>query len=110
MRAGKLRHRITIEHDTADPEAPASNGTVTPNWAALHTNISAEVLQVAGGEQLRGGVQTQATTTHVVRLRYRAGISPKMRVVWGSITLGITRVWDVDGRTRETAIECESAV
>lgn len=105
MQAGKLRHRITIQHDTANPETPGLDGTVTPVWTALHTNLPAEVLAVAGGETLRNGVQVQATTTHVIRLRYLANISPEMRIAWGSLTLHISHVRDLDGRRRELFVE-----
>jgi head-tail adaptor len=109
MRAGQLRHRITVQQNTANAETPAADGTVTAVWAALYANISAEVIQVAGGEVLRGGIQVQATTTHAIRLRYRGDISPEMRIVWGALTLHVTRVWDADGRTRETLLEAEAA-
>jgi head-tail adaptor len=105
MQAGKLRHRITIQHDTADPETPGLDGTVTPSWAALHANLPAEVLAVAGGETVHGGVQVQATTTHTIRIRYLANISPEMRIAWGSLTLHISHVRDFDGRRRELFIE-----
>lgn len=105
MRAGQLRHRITIEANTADLEVPSDDGTVTPTWFALHINRPAEVLAVSGGETLRGGVQLAATTSHTIRLRYVSGISPEMRVAWNGLTLGITHVRDLDGRQRELLIE-----
>jgi len=109
MRAGRLRHRITIEADEADPEQPADDGTVTPDWQPIHTNRPAEVLAVSGGEILRGGIQVAATTSHTIRIRYVAGISPEARILWNGLTLGVTHVHDVDGRTRELLIEAESA-
>lgn len=105
MQAGKLRHRITIQQNTANLEEPAADGTVTKTWSALHTNRPAEVLAVSGGETLRGGVQLAATTSHTIRTRYVSGISPEMRITWNGLTLGITHVRDLDGRRRELLIE-----
>lgn len=108
MRAGKLRHRIEFGQNQADPDNPdEETGQVLPQWTALHENVPAEVMEVAGGETIRGGVQVQATTTHVIRCRYRSDISEEIKVTWQGRTLGITHVRDFDGRSRELWIECE---
>jgi len=109
MQAGKLRHRITVQANTANRETPAADGTVTAAWSAIHTGRPAEVLAVSGGETLRGGIQLAATTNHTVRVRYAADISPETRILWNGLTLGITHVHDVDGRRRELLIECVAA-
>lgn len=106
MRAGKLRHRIEFQQNQADPDNPDEDtGQVLPDWTTLYANVPAEVMEVAGGEVIRGGIQVQATTTHVIRCRYRSDISEEIRVLWKGRTLGITLARDRDGRQRELWIE-----
>ena len=111
MRAGELRHRIKIHHSTVDPNAPDSTGQVTPNDETFADRVPAEVLEVSGGETLRGGMQVRATTSHVVRLRYQPGISEEMWITvydgdWARRVLNVTHVRDRDGRRRELWLEC----
>ena len=108
MQAGKLRHRIDISSNDADPNEPDEDtGQVLPDWNVLHSGVPAEVMEIGGGEPIRGDVQVQATTTHLVRIRYRSGISEEMQITWLGRTLGITLVRDADGRRRELWLECE---
>ncbi len=104
MRAGKLRHRIKIEQNT--PTADAA-GQLRPSWQAVHEDVPAEVLGVAGGERVRG-VNVQTTTTHVIRIRYCGDISTEMRVVHDGLAMNITRVADPDGTRREEIIEAST--
>lgn len=107
MRAGQLRHRITIEHDVADPDNPGPGGVVAEDWQPWLENEPAEVIEAAGAEIVWGNVQVKATTTHAIRMRFRDGTSPEMRVIFDGRTLGITSARDKDGRRRELIIECE---
>jgi len=105
MRAGTLRHRITIQTATFAPDAAHQP---IPTWAAWLSNEPAEVLETAGAETVRG-LQVSATATHLVRVRYRTGLTERMRIVWETRTLGILNVRDVDGRRRELWISCREA-
>ena len=104
LRAGKLRHSITLQTNT--PAQNASTGDITDSWATTQTGIAAEVRAVAGGETVRGR-QMAATTSHLVTIHYRTGVNPKQRFVWGSLTLYITRAEDPDGTRRELECQCE---
>ena len=97
MRAGTLRHRVTFQTDAGTADAA---GQVIESWGATLTNEPAEVIETGGAETVRGQ-QVDATATHLVRVRYRTTITEQMRIVWGTRTLGIVNVRDVDGRRRE---------
>lgn len=97
MRAGTLRHRITVQQDAGVEDG---SGQVLESWTAWLVNEPAEVVETGGAESLRGQ-QIDATATHVVRVRYRAGLDERKQIVWGTRTLGIVNVRDIDGRRRE---------
>lgn len=105
MRAGQLRHRIKIERDAGTD----SNGYHVEDWQTLVDRLPAERMQTGGGEVIRGGIQVQASTTHVYRIRYRTDVTSKMRIIDGSQTINITVVRDPWGTNRELLIEGEAA-
>lgn len=74
---GKLRHRVTIQTPSGTPDE--FRGRVTG-----HTDVAtvrAEVVAVGGNEVFQNGT-VQGRATHMVRMRYRAGLTPKHRLVW----------------------------
>lgn len=106
MRAGKLRHIVDIEHDAGSDK---SVGQRVTNWVTLDSDVPAEVVVASGNEGTRGE-QTIATVTHIVKVRYRCGIGPQMRIRHEGNVFGIVRAVDVTGRRRELTIECKAVV
>ena len=87
MRAGRLRHRITIQQVT---EGQDETGAVTETWNEFAT-VWADMEPIAGKEYF-AAKQTMAETTHRIRIRYLSGVVPKMRVLFGSRTFDITEI------------------
>lgn len=81
MRAGKLRHRITIESPTL-PTAD-SYGAQTETWSTFAANVAAEVSVLSGVEAFRAK-QVQPEASSMVTLRYRSGVTAAMRFLWGT--------------------------
>ena len=107
MQAGKLRERVTIQRETVTRD---SFGAEVNPWKDV-TTVWASVRPGASGERfISAADQMQATITHTVRIRQRAGISPKMRLLWGTRKLDIQSVVDPDGRRREVLLLCEEIV
>jgi SPP1 family predicted phage head-tail adaptor len=80
-------------------------GGATVTWNPVAT-LWAEVIPLSGREELRAdGLQTVAKFE--VRTRYRAGISPEMRFVFGGRVLEIQAVRDIEGRRRWLSCLCE---
>ena len=78
MRAGEMRDRVTIQQNTPSTN---SQGGRTASWSTLAT-VWALVAAVAGGGE---GLQAEAVTASLrydVTIRYRADVTPKMRLSW----------------------------
>jgi len=79
MRAGNLRHRITIEQPVETQDA--TTGELVTTWLAVDT-VWAEVRPLRGTEeyvaqQIKAGLDTR------FRLRYRDDITPMMAIRHG---------------------------
>ncbi|KKK96550.1 hypothetical protein LCGC14_2661640 [marine sediment metagenome] len=93
MEAGKLRHKIDIQQFTTTKD---SYGEDIKTWASFHKTF-AEIRPLRGKEYF----DTQQIVPEVdnkIVIRYRSGIAPTMRVVWGSRTYEIRSVINFDER------------
>lgn len=82
---GSLRHKVTIQQPT---DSKSARGGVTQTWATYHTAYAA-IEPLSGGEGQAGRMES-GTITHRIRIRYKDGITAKMRVVFGSRTFDIS--------------------
>jgi SPP1 family predicted phage head-tail adaptor len=87
---GSLRHEITIEQVV---ETQDSNGIITEEWVTYLVEW-ARVNPLSGTELFRAR-QLDATLSHEVWMRWRAGIRPKMRVKFISPE-GTTHYFDIE--------------
>lgn len=105
MRAGRLRHQISIEQVT---ETPDGSGGLVKTWSVFAPlRASYEPLM---GKELFSAQQEQANVSTRFRVRHVAGITPKMRVVFDSRRFNIEGVIDVGGRGRELHLMCTEDV
>ena len=87
MQAGKLRRRIEIQRRTATQD---DYGQPLTTWT---TEITTQAeFEPLNGRELVAAQAVQSEVTHTVTIRYRAGISPSMRVVHRGILYGIEAV------------------
>jgi SPP1 family predicted phage head-tail adaptor len=75
MEAGRLRHRVTIQEKV---DSRDSYGGERETWVDI-AEVWAEVEPLVGREYLESRQESAEITTRV-RVRYRAGIRPEMRV------------------------------
>ena len=68
-----MRHRITIQHDTAGDGEEEVYGTFLDD-------VPCDIIPVNGGERYRGK-QLQADTTIVIETRWYTGIHQRMQAV-----------------------------
>ena len=87
IRAGRLRHRVTIQGQTT---AQDSYGEAVRTWADI-ASVWAEIAPIAGRE-LWAAQQTQATTTHRITLRYRSDLTQSCRLLFGTRIFGIDSI------------------
>jgi SPP1 family predicted phage head-tail adaptor len=105
MRAGNLRHRITVQSPVSTTNA---HGGVDFTWATLAT-VWASLSPESGKEQ-QDGKQQVAQTTYKVTMRYLTGLTTQCRIVFGTQVLNISSALDVDKRHKEWDLVCIEAV
>lgn len=101
MKAGKLRDSITIESRS---ESPNSVGDSIETWSDFAT-VWAEVLNQTGKEFISAREQ-HSELTHVVTIRYLAGVTPQMRINHGGVYLNILSVIDPNNRKQQLRLLC----
>lgn len=84
MQVGRLRDRIIIQTYT---DSIGTNGENTRTWSTFDT-VFAEIKPISGREYLQNE-QVRGEISHVIKIRFRSGILPKMRVTDG------TRIFEI---------------
>ena len=79
MNAGDLRHRVTIQSKTDTPDGMAG---FTTTWATFATVFGA--IWPTSAKELILNQQLRGTVTHRVRIRYLAGVTSGMKILFGS--------------------------
>ncbi len=102
MRAGKLNKRVTIQDKSASQN---SYGEEVITWTDF-AKVWAAVEPLRGREFLEGKQITAEVSTRI-RIRYRSGILPEMRVVYGSIIYDIHPPINLDECNREIHLMCQ---
>lgn len=104
MRAGALRHKVTIEQPTNSQD---SMGGLTQTWTTYAIRF-AEVKPLSGREFF-DAQQYAADVNYRIRLRYddtSKNITPSMRVSWDSRVFDIESVINRDERNKEIILMC----
>jgi len=86
MKIGKLRNKITIQKPI---ETTNDEGEIIQTWEEFAT-VWAEINPLIGREYW-ASKQTTSEVTGKIRIRYIAGITPKMRVKFGE------RIFNIEG-------------
>lgn len=102
--AGELNCRVTIErlHRTQ-----AADGKVTTAWVGW-VDTWAKVEPQSGSETHDGAVR--ALTRHLVSIRHREGVEPKMRIRYRNRVLEVEAVRNVDERRAVLELLCVETV
>ncbi len=102
-RAGNYRHWITIKKSVTTQD---NYGQPIKGWTARHANVQARVMDVGGGEIIRGQ-QIEAHITTVVETRFLAGVKATDSIAYGTRTLNIDKVLNPDGIERVHFYHCK---
>jgi len=105
MRIGDLRHRVTIQKTV---ETDDELKTPAVNWEDVVT-VWAAVEPLSGREYILAH-NVNAEITARIRIRYRPGITPGMRVLYKGRVFDIQAVIDVGERHRELHLMCVEVV
>ena len=104
INAGSLRERVTVQQAS---ESRNALGETVLSWATFAERW-ASVEGVSSRESLAYG-QQQISVSHRVRLRYLAGLTQSMRIVWRGRTLEIVSLLE-HGNRSEHEIICQEGV
>jgi SPP1 family predicted phage head-tail adaptor len=104
MRAGQLRHRITIQSRTTTVD---SSGGTSDTWATF-LQANAEIKTQTGREGLVADMP-QTESTMVVRMRFQPGITTDMRVLYHARTLDINYIDNVIENDAELLLYCRES-
>jgi SPP1 family predicted phage head-tail adaptor len=99
MRAGELRHSITIEKPTYEQNA---YGEQSASWAVHGTDWAK--IELAGGSETSVAEGITTKYSYKITIRYRDDLKPSYRILYGSRILSINSIADIGGRSRATLI------
>lgn len=86
MRAGRMRHKITIQKWADDSPPVNSAGEPAGSWTT-YARPWAEMIEESGRESLQSGFQ--GFSSAVFRIWYDSGVTYKMRISYDSKTYEI---------------------
>lgn len=105
MRAGQLRHLITIEDAT---ESQDEYGEPDLTWS-MYTTAWAKVEPLSSRETVEARSVYQERT-HRITMRHQDGITPNMRVNWDGRLFDIEGVRNVEERNRMLELNVKEVV
>lgn len=105
MRAGKLRHKVTIQQAT---DSQNSIGEVTKTWSTF-AKVWANIQPLAGRE-LFASQQINAEQTVRITIRALSGVEPRMRVLFGTRYYDILSVIDREERGVYMELMCSEGL
>lgn len=101
LNSGDLKERVTLQSRAAGVD---SHGHPSTSWSDVAT-VWADVQPIRGREYFAAG-QTQAPVDVRVRIRYRSGVTPAMRVLWRSVPHDIVSVIDMGAQRVALELMC----
>jgi SPP1 family predicted phage head-tail adaptor len=99
-----LRHQVQIQQLTEVSDS--FGGAGTQQWATIAGGTVWAAVEPASVREYVTAQQMAAEATTTIRMRYHAGVKPKMRVLYGSRVFDIQGIMDVDERHIELRLIC----
>lgn len=99
MRAGKLNHRVTIEQLVVGSPSVTAIGEPDATWTTFATVWAG--IEPLRTRELIAAQAVQSETTGTIRMRYLAGVTAAMRVVYGSRVFQILGIQNINEADRE---------
>ena len=102
MQSGKLREVITIQQKS---ETLTDSRQVEISWVTFASGVYAGI-ETVSGKEFYAESKYNAQISHVVRIRYSAGVKPEMRVLWGSRVLNIAHIGEDRKHANMMVLNC----
>lgn len=98
MRAGSLRHTVAVQQATETGDGMGGFSTSWANVTGMGA-IPAAIWPLKSAERL-DSMKLEEQVTHKIRIRYRSGITAKMRIYWSDTakTFNIVSIINPDER------------
>lgn len=103
MRAGTLRHRVTVEHKT---ETRDSYGGVSQVWTTFAASVPAAILPLSGREFFDAEANQSEVSAKIV-MRMLSGLLPSMRIAHDGQTYNIRAILPDPLLARHVVCMCE---
>jgi len=101
---GEMRQRVALQTRTVT----RVEGIPEESWTTVAT-VWAAVADLSGKEYFQAASMQSEVTTRI-KIRYRKGITPSMRVLYGDRVFNILSVIDKDERHRVIELLCKEVV
>lgn len=107
MQAGQLRHKLDIETELNIQD---TYGQPTQEWVVFLPGLWAAIEPLTGREYY-AAQQVNAEISHRIKIRYKSGITPNMRVKFGVARyFNIVSVIDIKEAHRELHLMCTEVI
>jgi len=100
MRAGELRRRVTIQQRTTTLDTYGGQSTA---WTDFAKNVPCSISPL-NGRELMAAQAVNSEVSHTISMRYLAGLTAAMRILYGTRVFNIQGVINVDERNREMTV------
>lgn len=108
MTAGQLRHKVTVQQFAIGSPQADQYGTPQGEWSS-YAHVWAEITPLTGREYW-DAQQVNPEISLRVRIRYLQGITPKMRILFGTRVIEIEAIVNEDQRGRYMRLLCSEVV
>lgn len=105
-KAGELIHRVQIQADAGT--TTDALGEPVEDWQTVAYRYAS--IEPLGGRELWTAQQVQADVSHRIRMRFYAGVTPKMRILFQSRIFNIGVVRNLEERCDTLELLCKEAV
>jgi SPP1 family predicted phage head-tail adaptor len=105
MKIGKLRHRVRLQEYVISKD---SFGAEVENWSDTAT-VWASIEPLSGREYF-AAQQINAEVSTKITIRYRAGVKPTMRILFGGRIFEILSVINTEEKNRELILMCREVL
>jgi SPP1 family predicted phage head-tail adaptor len=99
MEAGKLRHRVQVQHSV-----PAQDDYGEPLEVMASVGLALTSAEDLAGREYFTAQQTKSEVTTRFRTRWIGSVTPEMRILHDGRLYDVASVQDPDGRRRELII------
>ena len=104
MRAGSLKHKISIEIYTSSTN---EFNEETKQWE-FYRSVYASITPLSAKEYFKAGVHSEAT--HKVEIRYISEITSKMRIIYDNRIFNIESVLNIREENKTLQLICTEVV